>query len=116
MDSTGDASGTFTFTTPSTGAGNDVLAIDTLAAGENRISGTSGGVAFESVTFSNYAHVVINTGTNDQLGSQDNITFSGPLTAAGLQDLTVQTGSGNDTVDLAGLPQTNAVAINLNFG
>ena len=39
----------FTFVTPNS---DDSVTIDSPAAGQNRISGTSGGVAFESLTFS----------------------------------------------------------------
>ena len=117
VDGTGVAGGTFTFTTSSTGAGNDLLTIDSPAAGQNRISGTSGGVTFESVTFSSYLHVIIDTGTNDQAGAnQDEIHLTSALVASALLDLTISTGAGNDSVDLDGLGLTNSVAVTLTLG
>ncbi|HWB14006.1 MAG TPA: DUF4214 domain-containing protein [Pirellulales bacterium] len=90
--------GEFTFTTPNS---NDVVTIDSPAAGQNRISGTSGGVAFESVTFFNVANVDLDTATNDNpLGNpNDTVTFTSDLVATGLKSFTVDTGAGNDVVD-----------------
>ena len=104
MDGTGVAGGTLTFTTPSTGDGSDILTIDSPASGQNRISGTSGGVPFESITFSNYANVVINTAANDTAGSTgDVVSFIGDLSATGLTNFTVTTGAHNDRIDLSQL-------------
>ncbi len=101
VDGTSDPTGTFTFKTPSTGGGNDVITIDSPIAGWNRISGTSGGVAFENLTFRNIPNFVLDTGSNDQVGSNaDVITFQSWLVATGLQSFHLQTGSGNDTVVL----------------
>ena len=117
VDGTGVAGGTFTFTTPSSGGGNDVLTIDSPAPGQNRISGTSGGVPFESVTFSNFAQVVVNSGANDRTGSDlDLIHFASPLVANDLKSLTIQTGPGDDRLDIEGLGLTNSVAITLTLG
>ncbi len=86
-----------TFVTPSS---NDVLTIDSPAAGQNRVSGTSGGVAFEALTFFNVGHVKVDSATNDAaLGSpNDSVTFTSDLVAAGLVSFTVETGEGNDTI------------------
>ncbi|MDG1364680.1 MAG: LEPR-XLL domain-containing protein, partial [Akkermansiaceae bacterium] len=98
VDGTGDPDGTFTFETPVTAlGGNDVIAIDSPAAGQNRISGTSSGGPFESITFSNFLHFVVDTGANDASGSdRDEIQFASPLLAVGLETLTVRSGAGDD--------------------
>ncbi len=87
---------TLTFTTPGSA---DVITIDSPAPGQNRISGTSGGVAFESITFTNVQTVVIDAGTHDVAGSDaDTVTIASDLVATGLGSLTISTGSGNDTL------------------
>ena len=107
----------YLFNTGTYGVGNDVLTIDSPAAGQNRISGTIGGVSFESFTFSNFATLSIVTGTNDLADlNQDRITFTSPLVATGLQTLSISTGAGDDIVDLAGLPLTNSVTVNIDLG
>ena len=57
--------GSFTFTTIDTTGSNDVLTIDSPAPGQNRISGTSGGTAFEALTFFDITNFTIDTGAND---------------------------------------------------
>jgi len=95
----GAASGatSFTFTTPGAADG---LIIDSPAAGQTRISGTSGGTAFESVTFHDIPTVIIDTGTNDADGDDaDSITIrNDSLLAAGLQNLSILTGAGDDVL------------------
>ncbi|HRT96170.1 MAG TPA: LEPR-XLL domain-containing protein, partial [Planctomycetota bacterium] len=88
----------FTFITPNS---NDIITIDSPSAGQNRVSGTSGGVAFESLTFFNVTHFLLDTATNDgPLGSpNDTVTFSSDLVATGLASFTVDLGPGNDTAD-----------------
>ncbi|MDA1273124.1 MAG: hypothetical protein O2960_03590, partial [Verrucomicrobia bacterium] len=78
--------------------GIDLITIDSPASGQNRISGTSGGESFESVTFFNIANVIIDTGSNDSISDRnDSVTISAAgLVAAGLQNLTVTTGDGDD--------------------
>jgi hypothetical protein len=100
---------TFTFTTP---GGADVITVDSPAVGQNKISGTSGGVAFESITFRNVGTVIIDTGTNDSAGSQDDtINFVGNLAALGLTQVTVRTGAGNDKIDLSQIGATGSVQV-----
>src|SRR6185369_3983020 len=104
----------FVFTTP---GGADVITIDSPAAGQNRISGTSGGTPFESITFRNVASVTIDAGTNDTGASQDDtITFVGNLVALGLTNLTLSTGDGNDQVSFAQLGTTGSVQITVGGG
>ncbi|MFZ4470606.1 MAG: DUF4347 domain-containing protein, partial [Pirellula sp.] len=117
VDGTGIVDGTFTFTTPSSESGNDSISIHSPSAGKNRVSGTSGGVPFESITFSNYAHFVVDTSANDKPDfDTDSIVFASPLVAAGLETFIVRTGSGDDTVDLQGLDWSNSVNLNLSLG
>jgi len=87
----------FTFVSPNS---QDELTIDSPAAGRNRISGTSGGVAFETLEFQNVAEIVIDAGQNDLPGRDDDrIVFASDLTATNLQQLTLLTGTGADQVD-----------------
>ncbi len=89
----------YTLVTPNS---SDVLTVDSPAAGQNRVSGTSGGVNIESTTFTNVTDFRIDAATNDSSGAgNDTITIAANSVATGLQSLTVDTGSGNDilTVD-----------------
>ncbi|MFO1521475.1 MAG: LEPR-XLL domain-containing protein [Kiritimatiellia bacterium] len=105
---------TFTFTTP---GGADNLTIDSPAAGRNRISGTSGGVAFESITFTNIATLVIDTGANDASGDEDDIVLvSGNVVAAGLTQINLMLGSGDDRVDLSAMGTLGAVLVSIDGG
>jgi len=92
----------YTFTTSS---GADVITIDSPAPRQNRISGTSGGVPFESVTFFNVRNVTIDTGANDTPGNDvDSVTIGGASLfcyyADGLRHVTIRTGPGDDVVNV----------------
>jgi Ca2+-binding RTX toxin-like protein len=84
----------FTFVTPN---GADVLTLDSPGAGQNRISGTSGGIGFEALTFSNIGSFAIDTATNGGAGENDSVTFLTDVT--GVSSLSVTTGQGDDTID-----------------
>ena len=100
----------YTFTT--TGGGADVITIDSPAPGQNRISGTSGGVAFESVTFFDVPHVTIDMGDD-----ADTITTDGSgLVASGLSSLTILTGNGDDTISIEGASVTAAISVDGGVG
>ncbi len=89
---------TYTLTTPNS---NDIVLVDTPAAGKNRISGTSGSVAFESLTFSSVTTVTLDTGANDDLLPDDAVTVAnGGLVATGLQHFIVSTGAGADVLTI----------------
>jgi len=85
----------YTFPTPGS---EDLLTIDSPAAGQNRISGTSGGTPFESITFYNVAHFIIDTAANDGASPNDSITIASNFRASGLQNFTIRTGAGDDTL------------------
>jgi Ca2+-binding RTX toxin-like protein len=89
----------YTFVTPNSA---DVIAVDSPAAGQNRITGSSGGTAFESITFYNVTNFTIEAGSNDSAGSpDDSITIdSSGLVATGLQNFVINTGIGNDTLTI----------------
>ena len=105
---------TYTFVTPQ---GADVVVVEEISAGVGQISGTSGGVAFQE-TFTNYKHVVIDTGTNDNGVSQDDVvTFQSlPSGFSGLLDLTVRTGAGDDRIDFSKLATDGAIPISIDAG
>jgi RHS repeat-associated protein len=102
----------YTFTTT---GGADTITIDSPAPGQNRISGTSGGIPFESVTFFDVTNLTIDTGTNDASGDDaDSITIIDTgLVASGLQTLTILTGQGDDIVNI--IPSA-AVTISIDCG
>jgi hypothetical protein len=84
----------FTFTTPSSA---DVINIDSPSAGLNRISGTSDGIAFESLSFFEVTNLTINLSTNDAASPDDRLIIDeAGLVAAGLASLTVIGGDGKD--------------------
>src|SRR5262249_26221644 len=83
-----------TFSTP---AGADVVTVDTPEAGKSRISGTSGGVAFESVTFFDIQTFILDAGAADgATAASDSVTINGTLAASGLKNFTVNTGEAAD--------------------
>jgi Ca2+-binding RTX toxin-like protein len=87
---------TLTFVTPGS---MDVIVIDSPAEGQNRISGTSDGVAFEEIIFTNIQTVVIDTGANDVAGADaDEIAITSDLVATGLKNLIIRTGAGDDVL------------------
>ncbi len=93
--------GTVTFVTPNS---VDVLSIDSPVGGRNRISGTSGGVAFESLTFFNVDSMIVQGDTYDGGGSgNDSLTInSSGLVASGLANFRFVGGAGSDTLNVNG--------------
>lgn len=86
----------YTLITPNS---DDVLTIDSPAAGRNRISGTSGGVAFEALTFFDVATFILDAETNDGALPNDQVTLNAAgLVATGLVNFSVNTGAGSDTL------------------
>ena len=79
--------------------GADNLTVDSPSANVDRVAGTSGGIAFSSVSFSAVANVTIDAATNGGTAA-DSVTFSGNLSAAA-SSLTVNTGNGTDTINAA---------------
>lgn len=90
----------FTLITPNAA---DVLTITSPAAGQNRISGTSGGVPFEALTFFDLASFILDAGANDGGGGNDSLTIdSSGLVASGLTTFRFKGGAGNDTLTVNG--------------
>jgi hypothetical protein len=88
----------FTVQTPSSG---NTLNVDAPAAGQNRISGTSGGVGFASLTFSSVINVTLDAATNDTALVSDSVTVSSGGGATLLQNFTIHTGPGDDSVTVS---------------
>lgn len=87
-----------TLTTPNSA---DVLAVDSPGAGQNRVSGSSDGVALESLTFFDTTSVTLNLALNDGASPADTVSIDASgLVASGLQNLTINTGSGADTLTI----------------
>jgi hypothetical protein len=83
--------------------GADVLTIDSPVAGQNRISGTSGGVGFESLTISSIPSLVLDLAKNDGITGDDSLTINASgLVATGLTQLSLNAGAGNNTFNIQG--------------
>src|SRR5262249_22919789 len=82
----------FTFPAPT---GANVVTVDTPEAGKSRISGTTGGVPFESVTFFDIQTFILDAAARDG-AVPDDVTIQGTLAAHGLKNFTVNTGEGAD--------------------
>src|SRR5207244_2405529 len=74
------------------------------AAGQNRITGASGGVGFESLTISSIPSLILDLSKNDGAsGSDDSVTInSSGLLATGLTQLSLNAGTGNNTFNIQG--------------
>ncbi len=105
----------FTLITPNS---NDAVTIDSPAAGQNRVSGTSGAVAFEALTFFDIDHFKIDTATYDGplAASNDSVVFSSDLLAAGLLSMTIETGMGNDAVDATAITTSGVSGVTILAG
>jgi uncharacterized delta-60 repeat protein len=91
----------FTFVTPSS---QDVLTIDSPLAGQNRISGTSGGFPFESLAFFDVVRFTLDSATNDAAVPDDAIAISSVgLVATGLTNFTIVSGAGSDSVHVSSM-------------
>jgi hypothetical protein len=87
---------TLTLVTP--GSEDRVLVENTGTLGQIRVSGTSDGVVFESLTFFDVTTFTLDTGTNDSVSPDDIITLDAPLPASGLTTFNINAGDGTDRV------------------
>lgn len=77
----------------------DVVSVDDAAVDKTVVSGTSDGVGFNSATFQNVTSFTVDAASNDAVdGTSDDVTISTPLVATGLQNFTLSTGGGDDTI------------------
>ncbi|MFO0943477.1 MAG: hypothetical protein U0930_22305 [Pirellulales bacterium] len=87
----------FIFTTPNA---IDNVALNSAVAlgGQNglRLSGTSGGQAFEQPTFYSINSLQFDLGANDGVGAQDTLVINGGTAPLGIPRVTVGTGAAND--------------------
>ncbi|HEV8604639.1 MAG TPA: SdrD B-like domain-containing protein, partial [Tepidisphaeraceae bacterium] len=82
---------------------NDIIDIDSPAPSQNRITGASGGTAFESLTFFDIPTMIIDTAANDGPSGSDAIHIGGAgLIASGLNVLSLNVGVGSNFVALDG--------------
>jgi parallel beta-helix repeat protein len=84
-----------------TPSATDDMTIDKPVPGQNRVSGTSDGVAFSPITFFDVANPIINTAANDAGGGSDSITITNGL-AASVAALGVDAGTGANTLTING--------------
>ncbi len=98
-----------TLVTPN--AGDDISV--TSSGGTTEITGTSGGVGFESIAFSDIPTLTIDAATNGVGGDADSVTFASDLTDSLITSLSVNTGDGADTIDASAV---SSVGINVDAG
>jgi M6 family metalloprotease-like protein len=87
----------------------DELVVDSPQAGQRRISGTSDGVAFESLTFFDVPEVTLDLARNDGADPFDRVVFEpGELVARGLERFRIVTGEGEEEIIVGdeGVPVT----------
>src|SRR4029453_10898647 len=93
----------FQVITPSS---HDAITIDRPVPGRNRVTGSSDGVAFESLTFFDVQRFTLNTGLADgttAMSSNDVITIASPgLDASGLVNFKLIGGVGFDRLNVNG--------------
>jgi hypothetical protein len=90
----------FTLTTPGS---KDILTVDSPAAGQNRVQGTTDGVAITPLTFFDVTNFTVDTGANDGAQPDDSLTVgTAGLVASGLTNFTFTGGPGNDQLSLLG--------------
>ncbi|MBS0265303.1 MAG: M10 family metallopeptidase C-terminal domain-containing protein, partial [Planctomycetes bacterium] len=112
----GDASDTssFTFRTPQ---GADNLTVDSPAVNQNRIGGKISGQVFQAVIVQDVATLTIDTGTNDVAGTDaDQIAFATGLDTSDLTSVNLQTGRGNDVLDLREFTIDNTIEVIVDGG
>jgi Ca2+-binding RTX toxin-like protein len=84
----------FTFVAPKPGSS---VVVDAPETGKNRLSGNSGGTAFESLTFTRIPLVTVDFVTTESFFTNiDFISFIGPLAAEQLEKFRVNAGIGDD--------------------
>jgi hypothetical protein len=74
------------------------------------VSGTSGGVAFESISFYNVTTFTIDTATNDAGSPNDTVSFALTGPAAGVTTIQLNTGGGSDILNFDGNSLTYALS------
>ncbi len=95
-----DAFSSLTVVTPKA---DDAIEIDSPFAEQNRISGTSGGIAFAPITFFDIPTVLVEAGANDAGGGNDAIHIAPVgIVAAGLNVLALNAGIGVNTLTIDG--------------
>lgn len=86
--------------------GNDQLFVSAspIGADRNRISGMTGPETIVPLDFTNVVSVEIETGNNDSIiipgSTNDQVTIDDPLTATGLQFFSIDTGEGDDQLNI----------------
>jgi RTX calcium-binding nonapeptide repeat (4 copies)/Metallo-peptidase family M12B Reprolysin-like len=79
----------------------DALTLDSITAGQDEVTGTSGAVTLVPMSLYNVTNLVIDTGANDGGAGSDTLTVaSSGLVASGLQNLTFDAGAGDDSLFL----------------
>ena len=95
----------FTFISPNS---NDDIQIVKVSNTSNKITGTSGGVAFETLEFYDVTNLALDLASNDDpLDSpNDRVRFMQDVVATGLNRITIRTGPGKDLVDAINVTST----------
>jgi len=82
-------------TTPFAG---DVITIDKPAPGQNRVSGTSDGLGFSSLTVFDINELLVDTAAHDTGDADDSITITDGIVASGLHALIINAGNGTNVL------------------
>ncbi len=84
---------------------DDLLTVDSPGAGINQVSGSSDGIDFVPLHFTDVTGFVLDAATNDGVAGTDTIDVDSALVASGLVNFTVNGGNGVDTLAFtAGAP------------
>ncbi|MBX9788919.1 MAG: DUF4214 domain-containing protein [Pirellulales bacterium] len=102
----------YTLTTPN--SRDNILVQSGPQVGQMTISGTSGGLPFESVTFFDIPTFTIDTATNDGGSPNDIITLNAPIPAQGLTTFVIEAGAGTDRVVYNGTDNNDTFDVNAN--
>ncbi|MGA2498308.1 MAG: right-handed parallel beta-helix repeat-containing protein [Tepidisphaeraceae bacterium] len=103
----------FSLVTPN---GSNDLVLDSPIPGQSEITGTSGGIAIEALSFFNIANLIVDTASNDTPGAADDTMTIAPagIDAARLSVLSLNVGGGTNSLIVNG--GTTTIDMSLGIG
>ena len=107
----------FTFISPNS---DDIITIaDGVGMGGEdalNVSGTSGGIGFEDLTVFDVATFTVDLGTNDAGTPDDDVTYNNLTTPQGIASVNVNTGAGDDFVEIAATATSTMLGVDTGVG